>query len=397
MNNPRRKICVVTGSRAEYGLLYWLLKEIDSDPDLELQLVVTGMHLSHEFGYSVERIKSDGFTVADQIEILLSSDTHVGMAKSTGLGVISFADSFRRLSPDIIVLFGDRFEIFSAAITANMMNIPIAHVHGGELSAGSIDDSMRHAITKLAHVHFPIADEYKRRILQMGEAEKNVFNCGAPGLDYLDHCQFKTRQELVAELGITFSEKNNFLITLHASTRDTRSPEKNIDQLISALANFPEATLFFTQANCDAGGEAINNYLREYCSKNKNAYVFKELGIENYLSLAKQVDVIIGNSSSGLIEVPCLRKPTVNIGSRQLGRIKVTSVVDVELNEQEITQAIKLALSRDFQENISAMTIPFKQDKTSYRIKEILKKIALTGLCSKHFVDSVPITDAVMA
>ncbi len=379
---------MVTGSRAEYGLLYWLLKEIDSDPDLELQLVVTGMHLSPEFGYSLQRIKSDGFTVADQIEILLSSDTPVGMAKSTGLGIISFADSFRRLSPDMLVLLGDRFEIFSAAITANTMNIPIAHVHGGELSAGSIDDAMRHAITKLAPVHFPIADEYKRRILQMGESEENVFNCGAPGLDYLDHCQFKTRQQLVAELGIKFSEKNNFLITLHASTRDVELPEKSIDQLISALENFPEASLFFTEANCDAGGQAINSYLREYCSRNKNAYLFKELGIENYLSLAKQVDVIIGNSSSGLIEVPCLRKPTVNIGSRQTGRIKVASVVDVELNKQDIIQAIKLALSHDFQEKISSMKIPFKQNKASYKIKEILKKIALTGLCRKHFVDS---------
>lgn len=387
MNSDKRKICVVTSSRADYGLLYCLLKAIDLDPELVLQLIVTGMHLSHAFGYTVDRIKEDGFFISESIELLLSSNSHLGMAKATGLGVIGFSDAFKRLSPDILVVLGDRFEIFAAAITANLMNIPIAHIHGGELSIGAVDDAIRHAITKLAHLHFPTADIYRRRILQMGESEASVFNFGAPGLDRLALLNFKSASALESELGITFSQKYNFLITLHSTTRSEESAIAELKVLISALSYFAGGTLIFTAANCDAGGQVINDFLKEYVSRTPSAYFFEELGLENYLCLVNQVDLVIGNSSSGLIEVPCLKKPAVNIGARQDGRIRTDSVIDVLFEKDAIISAVKKGLSKTFLEATQKMHIPFFQKQSSVRIKNVLKEISVSDLVKKEFHD----------
>lgn len=382
--NLKRKICIVTGSRAEYGLLYCLLKEINLDTDLELQLVVTGMHLSHEYGYSIERIREDGFNISEIVEILLSSNSHAGMAKSSGIAMISFADTFKRLSPDILVLLGDRFEAFSAAATANMMNIPVAHIHGGELSYGAIDDSLRHAITKLSNLHFPVTDVYRNRILQMGESAARTFNYGAPGLDYLDNCHKKSRFQLSSELNVKFLA-HSFLITVHSETKKNDNSLLIIEELTEALDKFEDTTLIFTEANCDAGGQIINKYLKTYCAKNKNAYLFKQLGFVNYISLVDLVDVVIGNSSSGVIEVPCLRKPSVNIGCRQDGRYKPNSVIDVSADKSIIMDAILKAKSAEFILEVSNTVIPFKQKHTSKRIKEKLKEVSLNELSSKRF------------
>ena len=383
----KRKICIVTGSRAEYSLLYWLLKAICLDSMLELQLVVTGMHLSYAHGYTINEIEKDGFLIAESIETLLSSNSHAGMSKSTGLAMISFSDCFKRLSPDILVLLGDRFETFAAAVSGNMLNIPIAHLHGGELSYGSVDDSLRHAITKLSQLHFPVAEQYKNRIIQMGEAEDRVYNMGAPGLDWLDTYTFLSQNDLMVSLNIEFAKENNFLITYHSVTRDDECELTDLSELITALESFPNAVLIFTEANCDPGGQLINEYLNNYCGKKENAYLFKSLGVKYYLNLAKYIDVIIGNSSSGVIEVPCIGKPSVNIGSRQDGRIKPCSVIDVCMDSMEIIKAIKCTKSAQFKQGMLNMNIPFKTNNTSNNIKNVLKEVELDNICRKEFID----------
>jgi UDP-hydrolysing UDP-N-acetyl-D-glucosamine 2-epimerase len=385
----QRKICVITCARSDYGLLTNIIREIDDDLDLTLQLLVTGMHLSYEYGHTIDRIREDGFEIADTVEVTLSSNTAVGMSKSAGLALISFADSFSRLKPDIIVLLGDRFEIFAAAACANMMNIPIAHIHGGELTYGAIDDSMRHAITKLSQIHFPVAEIYKNRILQMGEIDENVFNFGAPGLDYLDQHEFISREQLENNLGIKFT-KQNFLITFHSVTRDDQSITHDVKRLLEALDHFQDTVMIFTEANADAGGQVINSQIRDYCNQYPGrVYLFKELGLPHYLSIAKQVGVVIGNSSSGVIEIPCIGKATVNIGSRQDGRLRANSIIDVPLEKMAIISGINKALTEEVQEKAKNSVIPFKQKNTSIRIKEVLKSIVLDNLCRKRFIDYV--------
>ncbi len=383
----KRKICVITTARSDYGLLKSILHEIHNDADLELQLVVTGMHLSYEYGYSVDRIVQDGFPIAQRVEILLSSNSRQGMVKSTGLAMISFADSLTQLAPDIVVVLGDRFENFAAASAANLMNIPVAHIHGGELTFGATDDSMRHAITKLSHIHFPVCEVYKNRILQMGEPASHVFNFGAPGLDYLDHFSFLSKEQLNSELGFQFG-KPTFLITFHSITRDVENSLEHIQIVIAALDSFQEATLIFTEANADAGGQVINNCIRDYVKHNsQRMFLFKELGLPNYISIAGHADVVIGNSSSGVIEIPCIGKPSINIGSRQDGRIHPDSVIDVELNSASIVDAITQALTAEFRSYAKAVAIPFKQKNTSKRLVNLLKTLNLDSILYKKFSD----------
>jgi UDP-N-acetylglucosamine 2-epimerase (non-hydrolysing)/GDP/UDP-N,N'-diacetylbacillosamine 2-epimerase (hydrolysing) len=343
---PQRTICVLTGSRAEYGLLYWLMREIDQDPDLALQIVATGAHLSPEFSLSYRAIEADGFAIDEKVEILLSSDTATGMAKSLGLGMIGLADAFRRLNPDLLVLLGDRYEILAAAQTALFARIPVAHISGGESTEGAIDEAIRHAITKLSHWHFVAAETYRRRVIQLGEDPCRVFNYGDPGLDNIRRLPLLDQQELEQRIAFRLGGQS-FLITYHPVTNDPDSAIAGCAELLAALDCYPQARLIITGANADAGGRAICSLLTAYAGLNEDRAMFSpSLGQVCYLSAMKHCRLVIGNSSSGIIEAPAMKTATVNIGDRQQGRLKAASIIDCGASRNEIAAAIGRALSR---------------------------------------------------
>ena len=384
-----RKICVVTGTRAEYGLLYWLMKEIASDPELQLQLIVTGMHLSPEFGLTYQVIKQDGFHIDVKVEMLLSSDTSVGITKSIGLGIIGFAEALGRLSPDIMVVVGDRYEIFAAVQAAMIGKIPIAHLHGGETTEGAIDEAIRHSITKMSQLHFVAAQQYEKRVIQLGENPQFVFNVGALGLDNINKLPLLAKEEFEKSIDFPLG-KNNFLVTYHPVTLNEELPGQQLQKLLDALDYFLDAHIIFTKANADADGRIINKMLESYCSLHKGrAKLFTSLGQVRYLSAIQHVDVVIGNSSSGLLEVPFLQKPTVNIGNRQGGRLKASSVIDCEEDTEGIAQAIRIALSPEFGEIAHKTISPYGVGNASVRIKETLKNISLDHILIKKFHDLV--------
>jgi UDP-hydrolysing UDP-N-acetyl-D-glucosamine 2-epimerase len=383
----KRKICVVTGTRAEYGLLYWLMKEIQDDPDLELQLVVTGMHLSPEFGLTYRTIEQDGFPIHEKVEMLLSSDTPVGIATSIGLGTIGFANAFERLKPDILVLLGDRFEILAAAQAAMVARIPIAHLHGGETTEGLIDEPIRHSVTKMSHIHFVATEVYRKRVIQLGEHPERVITAGALGLDNIRRLPLLDRKAFEESIQFKLGEKN-FLITYHPVTLQKRSPEKDMKELLSALERFPEAKLLFTKPNSDTDGRIISQLIDQFVQKNQErAVAFTSLGQIRYLSAIKHVDLVIGNSSSGLIEVPYFMKPTINIGDRQRGRLKTVSVIDCREREEDIVEAIKTALSPQFRETLKKMDYPYGDGYVAGKIKNCLKNVVLDDILMKTFYD----------
>jgi UDP-hydrolysing UDP-N-acetyl-D-glucosamine 2-epimerase len=384
-NTLKRKICVVTGTRAEYGLLYWLMKEIKDDPDLELQLVATGMHLSPEFGLTYRKIEEDGFTINEKVEMLLSSDTPVGIAKSIGLGVIGFADAFDRLRPDIIVLLGDRFETLAAAQTALIAKIPLAHIHGGESTEGLIDEAIRHAVTKMAHLHFVASEPYRNRVIQMGEAPGLVFNFGAPGLDNINKLKLLKKEDFEKSINFKLG-KVNFLVTYHPVTLLNDRSESSMAFLLAALGSFPEAKIIFTMPNADTHGRIIIDMIDRFVEEHRNNIIaFTSMGQIRYLSAIQHVDVVIGNSSSGLIEVPLFKKPTVNIGDRQRGRLKAKSVIDCGENTEAIIAAIEKALSPEFQKTLTDVSSLYGYGDASPKIREILKTINLDGIIMKKF------------
>lgn len=382
----KRKICVVTGTRAEYGLLYWLMKRVEEDNDLELQVLVTGMHLSHEFGLTYKQIEKDGFIINEKIEMLLSSDTTTAISKSIGLGIISYSDAFKRLNPDIIVILGDRFEIFAAAQTAMIMRIPIAHIHGGELTEGLIDDPIRHSITKMSHIHFTATEEYKKRVIQMGEHPKTVYNVGTLGIEGIKNINLLNKRELSESLNVNLDKY--FLITLHPTTLENSTAEKQIKILLNALEEFQDYQFIFTKTNADTDGRIINQYIEEYARKHPSrAYVFNSLGQLRYLSAIKHSELVIGNSSSGLLEVPYLRKPTINIGIRQQGRLKAESIIDCDFDESIIKSAIHRGLSVEFNKKINTMNLIYGEGNTSMEIVGVLKKIDIHNILIKKFYD----------
>lgn len=345
-----RKICVITGSRAEYGLLYWLMKDILADPELQLQLIVTGMHLSPEFGLTYQIIEEDGFFIDSKIEMLLSSDTPVGITKSIGLGVISFADTLERFKPDIMVVLGDRYEILAATQAALVARIPVAHIHGGETTEGAIDESIRHAITKMSQLHFVAAEPYRKRVIQMGEHPATVFNVGAPGLDNIRRIPLLDRNQLEDSIGFRLGIMN-FLVTYHPATLGAISPLHAMQELLKALDKFPESQIIFTKPNSDTDGRIIGQMIDEYTQCNKGrTHVFTSMGQIRYLSALQYVDAVIGNSSSGIIEAPAFHVPTVNIGVRQSGRLKADSIIDCLETSESIVTAINRALSPEFRE-----------------------------------------------
>ena len=381
----RRKICVVTGARAEYGVLFWLMKEIAADPDLQMQLVATGMHLSPEFGLTYRQIEADGFTIDAKVEMLLSSDTSVGNAKSIGLGLIGFADALDRLRPDILLVSGDRFEILAAAQAAMVARIPIAHIHGGETTEGAFDEGIRHAITKMAQWHFVAAEPYRRRVIQLGEAPERVFNLGAPGLDHLANLQWLDRSELKATLGIPLRTPL-FLVTYHPVTLHSESPVAAFEELLAAFDELPEATVIFTYPNADPGGRVLIDRINAWATqRSAHARAFVSLGQQRYLSLMREADVVIGNSSSAIIESPALKKATVNLGERQKGRLKAASVIDAAEKQEDISAAIRKALSEEFRGTLADTVSLYGCGNASGRIKNTLKFARLS--VSKSFFD----------
>lgn len=373
-----RKICVVTGTRAEYGLLYWLMKEIQADSELQLQVIATGMHLSPEFGLTYKAIEKDGFNIDVKVEMLLSSDTPIGIAKSIGLGVISFADALERLKPDIMVVLGDRFEILAAAQAALVARIPVAHIHGGEQTEGAIDESIRHAVTKLSHMHFTAAEPYRRRIIQLGEQPDSVFTVGAPGLDNIKRLQLLDKEDFEKAIGFKLG-KFNFLVTYHPETLGNASSSETMQKLLSALDHFTDAHIIFTRPNSDADSSVINRMLDEYVERTKErTAVFTSLGQINYLSALKHVDVVIGNSSSGIIEAPACHVATVNIGDRQKGRLKSDSVIDSAASVESVVAAVNKSLSSEFRKITIGCRSLYGNGDASQKIKHHLKSAVIT-------------------
>ncbi|MFH5831635.1 UDP-N-acetylglucosamine 2-epimerase [Halalkalibaculum sp. DA384] len=385
MNN--RKIAVITGTRAEFGLLYWVIKEIQKDSDLELQLYVTGMHLSPEFGLTIEDIEQQDIPVTKKIETLLSSDTPVGISKSMGLGMISFSEAFAELQPDLVLVLGDRFEIFSAVSAAMIARIPVAHCHGGEATEGLIDEPIRHSITKMSHLHFTSTEEYKKRVIQLGEQPDRVFNVGALGieniyrLDLLDRSEFE--ESINFELG-----SPTFLVTYHPVTLEKKTAESQINTLLRAIDEFPEAKVIFTMPNADTDGRVIIKRINDYVQKNSDRCVaFTSLGQRRYLSALKHVDVVIGNSSSGLVEVPSFKKPTVDIGDRQRGRVAGPTVIHTKTNIEDIGKGIQKALKNDFITSTREQLNPYDNGFSSEKMIPILKEVELNNIIKKQFYD----------
>ncbi len=380
-----RKICVITGTRAEYGLLFWTMKALQSDIDVELSICVTGMHLSPEFGLTYKKINEDGFYITDKVETLLSSDTSVGIAKSIGLGIISFSEVFERIQPDLILVLGDRFEIFAACSAAMVSRIPIAHCHGGEATEGLIDEAIRHSITKMAQIHFTSTEEFKKRVIQLGEQPKNVYNVGALGIENINKLKLLNRNEF--EDSINFKLKRfNFLVTFHPVTLDCSSAEEQFNELLQAIDKNENTSIIFTKPNADADGRIIIQMIDEYVRENSlKAIAFTSLGQLRYLSAIQYMDAVIGNSSSGLIEVPSFKIPTINIGDRQQGRVKAISVIDCEANEFDIKIGIQKAMSQEFKEQLKFLQNPYGEKNSSVEIIKVLKNTELSGLIKKQF------------
>jgi len=384
--NSPRNVCVVTGTRAEFGLLRWLIEDLSNSEELNLQLVVTGMHLSPEFGLTVKEVENTGYFINDRVEMLLSSDSPVGIAKSMGLGTIGFADVFNRLKPDLLLVLGDRFEIFSAVTAAMVARIPIAHLHGGELTEGAIDESIRHSITKMSHLHFVASDEYRRRVIQLGEIPSRVFHVGGLGVDNISRLKLLSREELESSLDIQLQDIN-FLITFHPVTLEANSSSHQIEELFSTLSQYPKAGLIFTMPNADTDGRILIQQVQKYCSSRSNAKAFTSLGQLRYLSALSHVDAVIGNSSSGLLEAPSLRIPTLNIGDRQKGRLKASSVVDSEPTATSMLRALETILSCEFQQKLQSTVNPYGEGGASTKIIETLEKLDMSNLLKKPFHD----------
>jgi len=382
-----RKICVITGSRAEYGLLRWVMQGIKDDADLNLQVIATGMHLSPEFGLTYKVIEADGFKIDRKVEILTSSDTPVGIAKSMGLGMIGFADALNELNPDLIVVLGDRFEIFAAVSVALVARIPVAHLHGGESTEGLIDEAIRHSITKMSHLHFVAADEYKKRVIQLGEQPEHVFLVGGLGVDNIKRLQLLDRNALETDLGFNFGKKN-LLVTFHPVTLETSSSEKQMQELLIALANLEDTQIIFTMPNADTDGRTLINMVEEFVAQYSNAHAFTSLGQLRYLSCLAQVDGVVGNSSSGLAEVPSFKKGTINIGDRQRGRLTADSVINCEPTQENISEAIDTLYSPNFQKDLSQVCNPYGEGGASEKIVEIIKSVTLDRLLKKIFYDA---------
>lgn len=382
-----KKICFFTGTRAEYGLLKPLLEEIKKEKTFAMQMIVSGSHLSHEFGFTYKEIESDGFTIDKKIEILLSSDTSVGVSKAVGLGLISYAEAVNELKPDLMVLLGDRFEAFAMASACLISKIPIAHIHGGELTEGAFDDSLRHAITKMSRLHFTSTDEYRNRVIQLGENPEFVFNVGAIGIDNIKKLKLLSKTEFEKSIGFKLKKKN-IIVTFHPVTLEKQSSEMQIKNLLNAIDKLDDTGIIFTRPNADNGGREIMSMIDKYVSKNSGkAVYFASLGQLRYLSALKYVDAVVGNSSSGIIEAPSFKIGTVNIGDRQKGRIKAGSVIDCGYDLKSIKNAFKKLYSERFQSLLNKVKNPYGEGESAKKIVEVLKNIDFNLITLKRFFD----------
>jgi len=381
-----RKICVVTGSRADYGLLRYVMQEIKEDSELVLQVVATGMHLSPTFGFTYKEIEADGFSIDSKVETLNFSDSPVGLAESMSKGLSGCAEAFSRLQPDVIVVLGDRFEIFAATAAALVAKIPVAHLHGGEITVGAFDEAFRHSITKMSHLHFVAADEYRKRVIQLGENPKHVFLVGGLGVDGIKKTTLLSKEKLESSLGIKFQSKS-LLVTFHPATLEDETSEVQMKELLSALSDLSGTTLIFTMPNADTGGLALIEMIEQFVESHQNAKSFISLGQQQYFSCIAQVDGVVGNSSSGLTEVPSFKKGTVNIGARQLGRLQASSVINCEPKALQISGAIKRIYSEDFRASLQLTTNPYGEGGASAKVVSLLKRVALQEIIQKSFYD----------
>ena len=384
MVNTNKKICISTGTRADYGLLRWVIDGVKNSKILEKQLLVTGMNLSPEYGMTINEIKKDGFKITKTVEMLLSSDTPVGISKSIGLGIIGFADAFNSIKPDLIVVLGDRYEILSACIAAMSARIPIAHLHGGEATEGLIDESIRHSITKMSHLHFVATNEYKNRVIQLGEMPKNVFNVGGLGIDNIKKLKLLSKKELEKAINFKFSRKN-LLVTFHPVTLEEMKSGSQLDQLLLALNKEKDTGIIFTMPNADTESRILFSKIIKFCDRNPNAKCFKSLGQLKYLSCLKYIDAAVGNSSSGLLEVPTFKKGTINIGNRQKGRISAQSVIHSKADENSIIKALEKLYSQEFQKSLPNIKNPYGDGGASDKIVKKLEKTELKGIINKKF------------
>lgn len=384
MKSQIKKVCVVTGTRAEYGLLKNVIKEINKSRILKLQTIVTGMHLSPEFGLTYKEIEKDGFDIDKKIDMLISSDRPVALTKSIAIGMSGFADALQDLKPDLLLVLGDRFEILSACIAAMVARIPIAHLHGGESTEGLIDESIRHSITKMSHLHFVSMKEYKNRVVQLGENPKNIFLVGALGVDSIKNTKFLSKKELEDAINFKFYKKN-LLVTFHPVTLENSSSEKQMKNLLSALIELKDTGIIFTMPNADTDGRIIIDLINDFVLQNPNSKVYSSLGQLNYFSCMNYIDGVIGNSSSGLIEAPSFKIGTVNIGDRQKGRFKSKSVIDCKPIKSSILNGIKKLYSPNFQKVLNNVTNLYGSGESSSKIVKIIEKKDISNLLKKEF------------
>jgi len=384
-NNTKRKICVVTGTRAEYGLLFLLMRAIKDSPHLELQIIATAMHLSPEFGLTYQEIEKDGFIIDKKVESLLSSDTPAGVSKSMGLTMIGMADAFSELEPDIIILLGDRFEIFAAAAAATVARIPIAHIAGGESTEGAMDEAFRHSITKMAHLHFAATEIYKNRIIQMGENPGHIYNVGALGIDNIKRLALLSKEAFEDSINFKLGKKN-LLITFHPETLSRTSSETQFKELLYALDMLKETKFIFTRPNADTDSRIIIELLKDYVNKNKDkACEYTSLGQIRYLSALQYVDAVVGNSSSGIVEVPYFKKATINIGDRQKGRIMGPTIINCEPERTAIFKAIEYSYTEEFKNRTQKFDNPYGNGGAVSKIMKVLIDHRLDNILKKSF------------
>lgn len=381
-----RRICVVTGTRAEYGLLKWLMHELKANASVNLQVLATGAHLSPEFGLTYREIEADGFSIDAKVEMLLSADTSTAVGRSLGLGLIGYTDAFERLKPDLIVILGDRYEMLAVAAAALIARIPVAHLHGGETTEGAFDEAIRHSISKMSHLHFTGAAEYQKRVIQLGEDPQRVFMFGGLGIDAIKRISLMDRSELEKSIDLPLLQRN-LLVTFHPVTLDERDSEEQMQEMLYALSELEDTGLIFTMPNADTGSRGLAKLVQDFVVMHPNARVFTSLGQLRYFSCMRFVDAVVGNSSSGIAEAPSFGIGTINIGDRQKGRLSSSSVIDCEPTRDSIRQAIALLYSDEFQARLPLAINPYGSGGASEKIARVLASHPLDGLIKKKFFD----------
>lgn len=382
-----KKICIITGTRAEYGLLKPLMRELKQSSCFKLQIIATAAHLSPEFGNTYQQIENDGYLIDEKVEMLLSADTGTSVAKSMGVGMIGYADVLNRLQPDALVILGDRYEMLTVASTASVLKIPIIHLHGGEITEGAYDDAFRHAITKLSHLHFTSTETHRKRVIQMGEKPGNVYNVGAIGIDNIKQLNLLNKDELENELKLQFL-KYNYQITFHPETLSDVSAKEQFGVLLDAIEKDKDSFFVFTKANADTDGRIINEMIDTFVKDHpENAKAFSSLGSLRFLSVLKFSHGIIGNSSSGILEAPSLGIPTINIGDRQKGRTQAKSVINVTVDSEEIRKALLKTKNQRFIESLTEIKNPYGDGNTAAKIMDILNQTDFSLLKAKKFHD----------